>query len=411
MARGKHIITALDIGTTTVRAIIARHHPQHGIQILGVGMRPSAGMRKSTILDGADMAKVISNAVEDAEREASVEARDIIVNISGGHIQSCTTAAIVNILETDETIQERHLNDLLEKARANVAEKGREVLHAIPQEYRLDGHGGIVNPRGLQAARIEGSVHIITADRTIMENHARVVNDAGFHVAELCFNAIADGHCVLSDQEKKDGVLIVDCGGGATAYTVYFNGNLHYSNVFAVGGDHVTNDLALGLNLSTAQAEELKCTYARCIRYADAAKDPDTIRIGTDDKTARAVLRQDVEMIINSRIEELLQFVRDNIEQHQVRPLLARGVVFVGGATGVYGFKEHAERLFNCPVRIAVPHVLGPDDTRDATDIWSERHEFLRDTSCATVLGLLRHAALMRLHAAPKTSIWKRLFS
>ncbi|MCX7003790.1 MAG: cell division protein FtsA, partial [bacterium] len=263
---------------------------------------------------------------------------------------------------------------------------------------------------GMQAARVECNVHLISVDRTMMENHARVVNQAGFNVKQICFTGLADGHCALSEQEKKEGVLLVDLGGGSTAYVVYCNNAVHHSSVFAVGGEHVTNDLALGLNLTMPQAEELKCTYARLLRFTDANADPHAIRIPTNDKKPRTVLRQDVDLIIDSRIEELLQFVHEDIQQRQLRPLLTSGVVFVGGGTQLHHFTERAGKIFAMPVRVAVPRILAPNDAHAATDFWSDRHEFLRDTTFTTALGLVRHACVAHAHA--KRPGWlARLFS
>ena len=393
MARGELIVSALDIGTTQVRAVIARCHPERGLHLVGAAAKPVEGLRKSTIQDADAVANVIRATIEDAEQDARLEVKDVQVNISGSHLHSLNNVAVVNLLE-DDTIEERHIQDVLEKARTNAGEKGREILHAIPLEYRLDGQAGILNPLGMQAARVECNVHLISVDRTMMENHARVVNQAGFNVKQICFTGLADGHCALSEQDKKEGVLLVDLGGGSTAYVVYSNNTVHHSSVFAVGGEHVTNDLALGLNLTMPQAEELKCTYARLLRFTDATQDPHAIRIPTGDKKNRTVLRQDVDLIIDSRIEELLQFVHEDIQQRQLRPLLTRGVVFVGGGTQLHHFTERAGKIFAMPVRVAVPRILAPNDAHAATDFWSDRHEFLRDTTFTTALGLVRHACV-----------------
>ncbi len=411
MARGELIVTALDIGTTQVRAVIARCHPERGLHIIGAAAKPVEGLRKSTIQDPGAVAGVIRATIEDAEKDAHTEVKDVQVGISGGHIHSQNSVAVVNLIE-DDTIEERHIQEVLDKARSNAGEKGREILHSIPLEYRLDGHAGISNPLGMQAARVECNAHLISADRTLMENHGRVVNEAGFNVSGLCFNGLADGHCALSEQDKKDGVLLVDLGGGSTAYVVYHNNAVHHSSVFAVGGEHITNDLALGLNLTMPQAEELKCTYARLLRFTDATEDPHAIRVPGSDKKSRTVLRQDVDLIIDSRIEELLQFVHDDMQQRQLLPLLTRGGVFVGGGTQLHHFTERAEKIFAMPVRVAVPRILAPHDAHATADFWSDRHEFLRDTTFTTALGLVRHAFMAHLHAQTKRpGFLSRLFS
>ncbi len=402
MPRKDLIVAGLDIGTTTVRAVIARCHHEHGIRIIGAGTLPSEGVRKSVIVDSEEVVRATRAAVETAERDAGVEVDDLYVGISGGHINSCTAAAVVNILDGDETVHARHLAELLDKARSNSAEKGREFLHAIPQEYRLDGHTAEQSPVGLCASRIEATAHMITADRTILENHGRVVNDAGFRVLDICFNVIADGNSVLTDEEKKEGVLLVDIGGGSSGYAVYFNNTIYYSNVFAVGGDHITNDLMLGLHLSTTDAEQLKCSFSRLTR-SETSDDPAILKMQTVDRKTKPLSRPDIEIIIDSRLEELLQFIRDDVDQRQYRPLLARGVVFVGGTTNLSHFAEKAEKIFTVPLRIAVPRIATPE-TKHGTDvIYSDRHEFLRDTSCATVLGLVKYGYRMQRTAQQKS--------
>lgn len=412
MARNEFYINALDIGTSQVRAVIARCHPEHGIHLLGAGTRPSEGVRKSVIIDSAALAPVIRQAVEDAERQARHEVTDVHINIGGAHVHGATTSAILNILDGDDTITHQHLKELVEKARSNGAEKGRECLHAIPQEYCLDGHAGIANPLGKKAARIEAPVHLISADNTMIENHGRAVNDAGFTVQDICFSVIAAGHAVLTDQEKKDGVLLMDIGGGSTSYAVYHNYSIYYANVFGVGGDHITNDLALGLRIPFAEAEETKCTYARLLRMNDSPPHAQRIQVTGADRKPRMVLRQDVEMIIDSRVEELLQFVRDDLDQRQCRPRMTRGVVCTGGCTHLHRFLERVEKVFDMPVRIGIPQLYSPHDKHPGFDFYADRLEHLRDASYATALGLVRYAAINELAAREsRVPLWKKILS
>jgi len=412
MARHEFFINALDIGTSQVRAVIARCHPEHGIHLLGAGARPSEGVRKSVIVNSAALAPVIRGAIEEAERQARQEVTAVHINIGGAHVHGMTASAVLNIIDGDDTITQRHLKELVDKARSNGAEKGRECVHAIPQEYCLDGHSGIANPLGKKAARIEAPVHLISADTTMIENHGRAVNDAGFMVQDICFSVIAAGHAVLTDQEKKDGVLLMDVGGGSTSYAVYHNYSIYYANVFAVGGDHISNDLALGLNIPFTEAEETKCSYARLLRMNDTAPNAQRIKVVGIDGKARMVLRQDVEMIIDSRVEEMLQFVRDDLDQRQCRPRMGRGIVCTGGCTHLHRFLERAEKVFNMPVRIGIPQLFSPQDKHPGFDFYADRLEHLRDTAYATVLGLVRYAAINELAAREtREPWWKRIIS
>ncbi len=412
MARHEFIVNALDIGTSQVRALIACCHPEHGMHLLGAATHSSEGVRKSVIVDSAALAPVIRATIEEAERQARKEVGEVHVNVGGGHVHGMTASAVLNIIEGDDTVTQAHLASLVEKARANGAEKGRACLHAIPQEYCLDGHSGIANPLGKKAARLEAAVHLISADHTMLENHGRAVNDAGFTVADICFSVIAAGHAVLSEQEKKDGVLLVDIGGGSTSYALYFNHSIYYANVFGVGGDHISNDLALGLRIPFAEAEETKCTYARLLRLSDNSPGAQHIKVTGPDRKPRMILRQDIDMIVDTRLEELLQFVRDDVDQRQCRPRMPRGVVFTGGCTHLHRFLERAEKTFNAPARIGIPQLLMPNDKHHGFDFYAERLEHLRDTSYATALGLLRYAAINKLaERAAHRSVWSRIFS
>ena len=402
-------VAALDIGTSQVRAVIGRGNKEQGIRVIGVGTKVSEGVRKGIIINSDETMKIARAAVECAEQDAKTQVDHVYLSIGGSHIQSSSACAVLNILEGDETVQEKHINELLEKTRSNAAEKGRGYLHVIPQEYRLDGHGSVVNPDGLKASRIEASMHVVTADTTLLENHARIVNDAGFHIHDICFSVIADGYCVLSEQEKKDGVLLIDIGGGSTCYAVYFNNTVYYSNVFGVGGDHVTNDIALGLHLTTSEAEELKQHYSKMALKMD---EPNVIKMKTHEQKTKSISRQDVEMIIDSRIEELLRFVYDDVEQRQFRPLLAKGVVLVGGSTCIHRFVERVGKVFSMPIRIGVPQLLSPDDPHTELDLYSDRHEFLRDTRYSTVLGMLKYGCRQQFSSSKMSSgFFKKLFS
>ncbi len=402
MARQDKIITALDIGTTAVRAVIARIHPEHGIRICGVGEKISEGMRKSMILDAESLVPLITSAIEAAEKEANVEVSEVYASIGGHHIHSTNGNAVMPILDNDETVSEKHIGALREKVRNNYQERGRTFLHVIPQEYRLDGSGRNQSPIGLEATRIEMFAHLISADTKILQNQGHVINDAGFKVVEMCFSGIADGHCVLTDEEKKDGVLLIDIGGGSCSYLLYLNNTVNYSNVFAVGGDHITNDLALGLNLSITDAERLKCTYSHTLKSSDKGNDSRTVTVEENNNKKRKVMRADIEMIIESRMEETLKFISDDIDQYQLKRLIGRGVVCTGGVTKSYCFTEMAEDIFGSTVRLAKPVLFRPEQQPNTIDFVSDSRLYLADPTFTTVMGLLRYAVLMQAQSVEK---------
>jgi len=410
MARKDFIITGLDIGTSFVRAAIAKCNPERGVKIIGASVKPSQGLKKSVIVNKNDITELVRATVESAERDAGIEVDTLQVGISGGHVNCCTTAAVVNNLDADDTIKEKHIAKLIENARNNSAEKGREAIHEITQEYRLDGHSVEENPVGSAASRIEARVHMITADRTILENHGRVINDAGFRIAGMCWNVIASGLAVLTEKEKREGVLLIDIGGGSTGYAVYFNNTIHLSNVFAVGGDHVTNDLMIGLDIRVDEAEDIKKTYAKKIRSA-GDENPEIIQIGKQVQKRKTLPKADIEMIIESRVEEIIRFIKNDVSEKGFYSLIGSGIVFVGGSTHLYHFKEKAENCFRKPVRVATPLLNMPDTNESELNIFSDRHEYLRDPSCATILGLLKSGYNLKILEMKKsTSFFDKIF-
>jgi len=410
MARKDFIITGLDVGTSFVRAAIAKCNPENGIEIIGASVKPSQGVRKSVIINKNEVTELVSATVESAERDAGMEVDTLHVGISGGHVNCCSVAAIVNNLDADDTIKEKHVAKLIENARNNSAEKGREAIHEITQEYRLDGHCVEGSPVGSAASRVEARVHMVTADRTILENHGRVINDAGFRIAGMCWNVIASGLAVLSEKEKKEGVLLIDIGGGSTGYAVYFNNTIHYSNVFAVGGDHVTNDLMIGLNIHFNEAEDIKKTYAKKVHEGND-ENPGIIQIGRPARENKPLSKADIEMIIESRVEEIIRFIKNDVGEKGLYSLIGNGIVFVGGSTHIYHFKEKAENYFGKSVRVATPLLNMPDTGTSELNIYSDRHEFLRDPSCATILGLLKSSYNLKIAEMKKTtSFFDKIF-
>ncbi|GEM_PF-1416776 len=392
MARNEKIITGVDIGTTDVRAVIAKCNPDIGINIIGAGTVESSGVRKSEILSSEELIPIVRKSVEKAEKNAGVETNEVYISIGGGHIHCSRASSVVNIVEGDETVNKEHLMELSEKAKENAEERGRAIIHCIPQEYKLDRKQRTQNPLGLHGSRVEGVFHIISADKTILENHGRIINEGGFLVKGICFSIIATGNCVLSSEDKKDGVLLIDIGGGSTSYAFYYNNTVYYSNVFAVGGDHITNDLSLGLQLNFNDAEELKCTYSRIHKLGSDNSDPNVINLKLQNNEVKKLIRDDVETIIDYRINELLQFVCDDIDRLQMRNRLETGVVFTGGTTNLFDFSKRAEKIFAMPVKIGIPKIFRPDNNFSAGDFYTDRHEALKDTTYSTVLGLLKYA-------------------
>jgi len=396
MAKKTFIVTALDIGTAFIRAAIAKCTPDLGIEIIGAAVKPCDGVKKSYIVNPEATINIARAAIETAEREANVEVDSVYAGISGGHIKSGISFAISNNLDNDSVIKDKHLNQLIENARVNAAEKGREILHEIAMEYRLDGHAAEKIQPGAVGSRIESKFLVISADKSILENHGRVINSAGFKVDGVCWNVIADGLAVLSEDEKKEGVLLIDIGAGSTGYAVYFNNSIYYANVFAVGGDHIINDLMIGLEVTAADAYDILEGYLKkgTITNNDTQN---IIQIGSTAQKKLALNKLDIEMIIESRIEELVQFVINDVRGNKSFNFCGKGIVLVGGTAKIPYLKEKIESISNKQTRVAFPQLSSYSIDDGKVNIFSEKHEYLIDPSCSVLLGLLRSGYNLKL--------------
>ena len=355
MAKKGENIVGLDIGTTKICAIVGEQ-TENGIDIVGIGTSLSSGLRKGVVINIESTVESINKAIEEAERMAGIEISSVYCGIAGGHIKGFNSHGVVAV--KDKEVQEGDLRRVIDAAKAVAIPLDREVIHIIPQEYIIDDQDGIKEPLGMSGVRLEAKVHIVTGAVSSAQNIIKCANRTGLNVSDIVLQQIASSEAVLNPDEKELGVALVDIGGGTTDIAIFSEGSIVYTAVLSLGGNHITNDLAVGLRTPTAEAEKLKIKYG-CALSSLLAKD-DTIDVqSVGGRKSRPLSRKLISEIIEPRVEEIFSLIQREIIKSGYEDLLASGVVLTGGSTLLTGMQELAEMIFDLPVRKGIPKGFG----------------------------------------------------
>lgn len=357
MATGKknELIAGLDVGSTKVCCFIARVEGDAQIRVVGIGHKASRGIRTGAVTDMEAAEESIRAAVEDAEKMAGETIRGVVANLSSG--QPASHIVGVEVAIAGQEVGEADLRRIMEQAQVRNAPGEREVIHAIPTEYMLDGVGRIPNPRGMRGARLGVDVHVVTAASGPLRNLRACVERADLEVVAQVVSPYAAGLATLVADEIDLGVTLVDMGGGVTTLSVFYGGSLVHSESIPLGGGHVTNDIARGLSTPTAHAERIKTLYGSAMASpSDATEMIDVPQVGESDlDSAHHIPRSMLVGIIQPRIEEILEMVRERLERCGFGDRAGRRVVLTGGACQLQGVRELASRLLDKQVRIGRP--------------------------------------------------------
>jgi cell division protein FtsA len=372
--RRSAIVAALDIGTSKIVCVIARLKPQspqetlrrrsHGVEILGLGHVESRGIKSGAVADLAEAEAAVRHAVDMAERDASVQLESVVVSVSCGRISSELYAATINV--AGSTIIEGDIARVLTAGSYYSVRDGRVVLHSLPIGYSLDGVRGIGEPRGMLAREFGVDMHAVTCDGAAARNLMLTVERCHLAVETMVAAPYVAGLSVLADDEADLGAAVVDMGAGTTTTAVFSNGCFIHADSFALGGHHVTMDLARGLNAPIADAERIKTFYGGVM--AGGSDDRDMIsvpRVGDDEREPpQFVSRANLVRIIKPRVEEILEMIRDRLAASPFAAEPRSRVIFTGGASQLVGLAELAANILNRPVRIGRP--LGISGLPDA---------------------------------------------
>jgi cell division protein FtsA len=353
------IIAGLDVGTTKICTIVGELNEDNRIDIIGIGSAPSRGLRKGVVVNIEGTVQSIEKAVKEAELMAGVDLNTVFVGIAGSHIKGINSRGVVAVSGKNKEISKYDVTRAIDAARAVAIPVDREVLHILPQEYIIDDQDGIIEPLGMSGVRLEVEVHIITAAVTSAQNLVKSVNRAGLDIEDIVLEQFASSKAALTPQEKEIGVILVDIGGGTTDVIVFVNGKVRHTSVLGLGGNHVTNDIAVGLRTPTGEAERIKCRYG--CACSDLVEEDETLEVpSVGGRKPRVLSRQVLSEIIEPRMEEIFTLVKTDLKQVGYdETLLAAGVVVTGGASIMKGVPELAERIFDLPVRRGMPSNIG----------------------------------------------------
>jgi len=355
MARRDPLLVGLDIGTTKTRTVVGEMVDGQ-VSIIGLGTSPSKGLRKGVVINIESTVQSIKKAVEEAELMAGCHIKSAYAGIAGGHIKGINSHGVIAVKSKE--IGPSDVKRVIDVASAIAIPMDREVIHVLNQEFIVDSQDGIIDPVGMSGERLEGRVHIVTGAITSAQNIVKCANRAGLDVDDIVLEQLASSEAVVSQEEKDLGVAIVDIGGGTTDLIIFSSGSIKHTGTFALAGNHVTHDIAIGLRTPVEEAEKIKIRYGSCL--ASEMKRDETIEVpSVGGKAPRTVSRQTLAEIIEARAEEILTLVQNEIARTGYERLIASGVVLTGGTAIMEKMPELAEQIFNLPVRRGTPMGIG----------------------------------------------------
>lgn len=349
------LIVALDIGSTKICCFVAKPDGQGGTRVVGIGHQVSRGVKAGAVVDFELAESAVRSAVEAAERMAQERVERVIVNVTGAQVQAQSVGVEVAI--AGHQIGDADLQRVLDQTQAHAAQPERRLLHAIPTSFTVDGNRGIRNPRGMFGANLGVMLNLVSVADGPLRNLELVVQRCHLEVADRVLSAYASGLATLVEDETDLGVTLLDMGGGTTGISVFYGGSLIYADVIAVGGQHVTNDIARGLATPVAQAERLKTLYGSAIPSSSDEREllavPQIGEQGAD--AVQQIARSMLVGIIQPRVEETFEMVRERLEASGHTRAAGRRLVLTGGASQLTGARELAARVLDKQVRIGRP--------------------------------------------------------
>lgn len=350
------VLVGLDIGTTKIACIVGERNGLGGIDVVGIGTHPSSGLSKGVVTNIQETVHSIRAAVEEAEMMAGVDIGTVYAGIAGGHVKSLNSEGVVAIGAGE--VGQREVDKVLDTAQTLAIPADREVIHVIPQEYKIDEQEGIEDPRGMSGVRLTAKVHIVTAAVTAAQNIVRCCNLTGLNVRDIVLEQLASSSAVLTADEKELGVMLVDIGGGTTDLAIYKSGAVLHSHVLPVGGNHVTSDIAYGLRAPLKVAEQIKQKYGCALRSMVTSNEQFDVPSPGGDRVV-PMNQQMLAEVIEPRIQELFELVRAELFRTGFEDSLPAGVVLTGGSSLLPGAVEAAEAGLGMQVRRGTPREVG----------------------------------------------------
>jgi cell division protein FtsA len=366
-------VAAIDVGTTKVCTIMGDVDSEGALRVLGVGVGPSQGLQKGLVVNVNEAKEAIRESIKKAESTAGYKLDSAYIGVTGRHISSVNNHGVIAITRSDQLVRPSDLKRVLQVARTVKVPSDHKVLHIIPRQYVVDGQEGVKNPVGMHGFRLDVEAHIITAAITSVQNLTKCVRGLGIEIDDLVMEPLASAEAVLSEEERMDGVMVADIGGGTTDIAVIKEDTICHTSVLPVAGHLITRDISVGLGLSPELAEQMKKQYGNVSLQADTAADTD--KTVTED--GHAVSYRDLSEIIRIRVEELVRLIMMELPRTDYAKYIPAGLVLTGGSANLPGIAELAQEISRIPVRVGEPVSLyGVSDS-------------LRDPAYATSVGLL----------------------
>ncbi len=376
----KKTIVGLDIGTTKIGVFIGDVDENYQVRVVGIGTSPSDGIKKGTVANIDAIVKAVNKAIEEAENMAGIDVKEVFVGIAGRHIRSIQGHGILPIARSASEITQVEVNRVIEQASMIPMPADRQIIEVIPREFTVDDQKGIKEPVGMTGVRLEADVHIVTAHTGSVQNIQKAVEKAGITTMGIALESLASANAVLEEAEKELGVVVVDIGGGTTDIAVYVNDSIRYTASIDLGGESVTNDIAICIRTPKERAEEIKKKYGTC-RLTNMIKDETVPVPGVGGRSDNQTSREFLCKVIRARMAEIFQLVAKELQKTKLKDQVAAGIVLTGGASMIEGAAELAEEVFRMPIRIGVPKQNGGLAEAVATP------------AHATGVGLLHYAA------------------
>ncbi|MFZ1547544.1 MAG: cell division protein FtsA [Candidatus Nitrotoga sp.] len=351
----KNLIIGLDIGTSKIVTIVAKVKSEGTMEVIGVGMHESSGMKKGMVVNIDATVAAIQRALGDAELMADCKIREVYTGIAGSHIKSSNANGMVKI--KDREVAQADIDRAVETASSLSMPSDQQILHILEQEFSIDGQRDIKKPLGMSGMRLEVEVHIVTGAVAAAQNIMKCVHRCGLEVREMILQPLASSKAVLSDDERDLGVCLVDIGGGTTDVAIFTGGAIRHTAVIPIAGDQITNDIAMALRTPTSDAEDIKIKYGCALRQL-AGDGPISVP-GVGERDVRMLSRQTLAEVIEPRVEELYMLVQAELRRSGFESLLSSGIVITGGSSAMQGMVELGEEIFHMPVRLGLPRYIG----------------------------------------------------
>lgn len=385
------IIVGLEIGTSKVCAVVGDLSPDGALNIVGLGQARSRGVRKGEIADAPKAEEDVRHAIVEAEAMADVEIRSVYLGVTGGHVRGFNNRGVHPVVSADREICEEDVQDVIKNAKTINLPAQNHVIHAIRQHFLVDGQDGIVNPVGMLGSRVEVDVHVVHGSLNRLQNAIRTVKGLQLEVDDIVYTGLASSLALLSNEQKELGSLVIDIGGGTTEYVVYANGIIKHTGVLAVGGDHVSNDLAYGLKVPLSRAEQLKIEHGSAL--VEEACKGQTLTLSNESGPAKVLSLENLRRIMSVRLEEIFQLIAQDLEQADALDYLRGGVLLCGGGSRVPQIARLAESILRMPVSV------GRTNTISGLKSALDQPEF----ACA--IGLVKFGSFQQRKRASKASL------